>query len=105
MECKASWDQYFSLHSLRFNRYIVECKDTFGAAGTDAKTGFNRYIVECKAIFPATAATCTDDLIDTLWNVKKGDRGEDDIFHADLIDTLWNVKPDLHRKEQENIWI
>ena len=55
---------------MRFNRYIVECKDTFGAAGTDAKT----------------------DLIDTLWNVKAIPSTTSPYLRCDLIDTLWNVK-------------
>ena len=71
----------------------MECKDTDTDSISDANTGFNRDIVECKV--PSLLkyfAKSSDDLIETLWNVKEvtGDYGRWAEF--DLIETLWNVK-------------
>ena len=59
-----------SCMDLRFNRYIVECKEKVRKICEKLDTGFNRYIVECKAIEELKALMSFDDLIDTLWNVK-----------------------------------
>ena len=61
----------------RFNRYIVECKETGILEHKVIAIRFNRYIVECKGT-PVTARSFrrVSDLIDTLWNVKF------DAFHS-----------------------
>ena len=39
-------------------------------------TGINRNIMECKVILLKTITYYTFVLIETLWNVKKGEKGE-----------------------------
>ena len=48
--------------------------------------------MECKDRGARTAYTQTDDLIETLWNVKVQTRAKPAPPGADLIETLWNVK-------------
>ena len=62
---------------------------------------FNRYIVECKERRPFRHHFRRRDLIDTLWNVKLVivKRGLEHL--RDLIDTLWNVKPALQNVYQD----
>ena len=56
--------------NLRFNRYIVECKVLLLVYITSNISGFNRYIVECKVRMNLLEGRISQDLIDTLWNVK-----------------------------------
>ena len=53
---------------------------------------FNRYIVECKEIIGNRLDSYAFDLIDTLWNVKMQLMQAVGQLRKDLIDTLWNVK-------------
>ena len=56
----------------RFNRDIVECKAAGKDAGAETPGGFNRDIVECKVQLKMSIKIAPVDLIETLWNVKKG---------------------------------
>ena len=38
------------------------------------------------------SGTRRDDLIETLWNVKRREKNVDGKAERDLIETLWNVK-------------
>ena len=71
MECKVRFSFFILCHYYRFNRYIVECKVEIYLFCVDFAMRFNRYIVECKAYGIERGLTGSDDLIDTLWNVKK----------------------------------
>ena len=53
---------------------------------------FNRYIVECKDKIVFNSKNRILDLIDTLWNVKSLVLLVVRTVLGDLIDTLWNVK-------------
>ena len=55
-------------------------------------TGINRNIVECKAKRTTAMQESILVLIETLWNVKKGNRVTQVTFDSVLIETLWNVK-------------
>ena len=48
--------------------------------------------MECKAQSEPGREQRRQDLIETLWNVKKGGVGKTTTADADLIETLWNVK-------------
>ena len=53
-----------------FNRDIVECKVLDGLFSRPLNQRFNRDIVECKDVNSEYAVALTEDLIETLWNVK-----------------------------------
>ena len=53
------------VRSLRFNRYIVECKLKVNGTKIIGLRGFNRYIVECKYISVDVIYCYVFDLIDT----------------------------------------
>ena len=48
--------------------------------------------MECKAILQPTGEPHSNDLIETLWNVKNVTGWSRSQLYADLIETLWNVK-------------
>ena len=48
--------------------------------------------MECKEVEETERSETEGDLIDTLWNVKKGEDEMMNMETLDLIDTLWNVK-------------
>ena len=56
------------------------------------KKRINRNIVECKAYLTTVNYTANWELIETLWNVKKGKPTAQTIATEELIETLWNVK-------------
>ena len=55
------------------------------------RRGFNRNIMECKYHFHSRILVVHPVLIETLWNVNKGDLILYDEFVGVLIETLWNV--------------
>ena len=78
---------------MRFNRDIVECKvpsllKYFAKSSDDLiETLWN-----VKRAVGKSAAEAKKDLIETLWNVKYEPYHEQTITLPDLIETLWNVK-------------
>ncbi len=70
VECKEEEMIEPGTEQLRFNRYIVECKGRHEPSFPQASLRFNRYIVECKGNNGPCVFECNTDLIDTLWNVK-----------------------------------
>ena len=93
MECKVGEGRYLATLRYRFNRYIVECKESNHMIMWANGFRFNRYIVECKDRRQIKRLqNSRKDLIDTLWNVKTKLSRIDITGYFDLIDTLWNVK-------------
>ena len=84
-----------------FNRNIVECKAIINAFAILYFLRFNRNIVECKVLSPPCSLQITLVLIETLWNVKRGQGTVDVIvvgsFNRNIVEckvtslSSWNV--------------
>ena len=70
----------------------MECKVLDGLFSRPLNQRFNRDIVECKDVNSEYAVALTEDLIETLWNVKMNVYRFSKNGKIDLIETLWNVK-------------
>ena len=58
-----------SIHSMCFNRYMVECEFNEELLGIGEYDGFNRYMVECEYAKQKFGSNQIIVLIDTWWNV------------------------------------
>ena len=70
---------------------MVECESINNAFALFRTISFNRYMVECELITSVLTVIVLRVLIDTWWNVNKGQDKPIYQGYRVLIDTWWNV--------------
>ena len=81
---------------IRFNRYIVECKEVCEYSHWPVEIDLIDTLWNVKTLYLYRRRRYDRDLIDTLWNVKLKGFPIGRTKNGDLIDTLWNVKLRTH---------